>query len=186
MRIVLATLTAAIAVTSAHAAGGGAAFPPFDSSTFAGQLFWLAVTFGLLYFLMSRIALPRIGEVIETRRATIEGNLRAAEQAQKEAEAAAAQHEKALAEAKANAQGIANEAKARSAREADQKRQGVEKDLSDRMIAAEKSIAATKSAAMANVADIAREAASAMVEQLSGRKPESAVIAKALGAAERE
>ena len=46
----------------------GKGFPPFDAHTFASQLFWLALAFIALYLLMSRIALPRIGSILEARR----------------------------------------------------------------------------------------------------------------------
>ncbi len=50
----------------------GSAFPPFDTSNFAPQLIWLALVFTLLYVLMSRVALPRVGKILTTRRTTID------------------------------------------------------------------------------------------------------------------
>ena len=55
--------------------GEKAAFPPFDVATFAGQLFWLAITFAALYWLMSTIALPRVGAILEERASTIARDL---------------------------------------------------------------------------------------------------------------
>ena len=54
---------------------GSAAFPPFESSTYLSQIFWLVIIFGLLYWLMSTIALPRVGAILENRRNRIEGDL---------------------------------------------------------------------------------------------------------------
>ena len=65
------------AAETAHAEGGGT-FPPFDASTFAGQIFWLVITFGFLYYLMSKIALPRVSEILETREIKIDGDLKSA------------------------------------------------------------------------------------------------------------
>lgn len=176
-----------LATTAAPAfAAGGSKFPPFDSSTFAGQLFWLAITFGALYLLMSRVALPRIGAIISAREGTIESALAEAAAAQKASEAEAAALEQALAKAKANAQGIAAEARAKSTREIDAKRHAVEQDLSAKMVTAEASIAATKAKAMANVEDIAKEAVSAMVETLTGKAPTAPAITKAVNAARGE
>lgn len=181
MRLVLMMMIAGSLASPALAAGGESAhrFPPFDSSTFAGQLFWLAITFGALYMLMSRVALPRIGSIIEDRRATIDAALRDASQAQTEAEAQATALEQAMAKARANAQSIATEARDKSSREIEATRVGVEKDLSAKLQAAEARIAETKTKAMANVEGIAEGAVSAIIEQLGG-KSTSAAIAKAI------
>jgi F-type H+-transporting ATPase subunit b len=182
MRLIVTPFIVASTSLPALAAEGGA-FPPFDSSTFVGQLFWLAITFGTLYVLMSRIALPRITSILDARQTTIETALTAASDAQKAAEAEALALEQALAKAKTNAQGIASEARSKSAKEIDAKRHAVEQELSGKMVAAEASITATKAKAMANVEDIAKEAVSAMIEQLTGKAPTAAAIAKALAPA---
>ena len=51
-----------------HDAGGHASFPPFESSTFPSQLLWLVITFGALYYFMSKRLLPQVGAVIESRK----------------------------------------------------------------------------------------------------------------------
>ena len=183
MRLIVTPFIVALTATSAFAAEGGG-FPPFDSSTFAGQLFWLTITFGTLYLLMSRVALPRIASILGARQSTIETALTAASSAQKAAEAEALALEQALAKAKTNAQAIAIEARSRSAKEIDAKRHVVESELSARMIAAETEITATKAKAMANVEDIARDAVSAIIEQLTGKAPTAAEIARALAPAD--
>ena len=170
-------------IGAAYAAGApeaGGVFPPFDASTFAGQLFWLAVTFGLTYILMSRIALPRVAEIIADRRAKIESDLNLAAQAQKSAEDAAKAFEANIAQAKANAQGIAQSARDAASKEADARRHQVETDLSAKMMKAEQTIAATKAKAMANVEGIASDAAAAIVERLTGAVPKAADVAGAL------
>ena len=85
----------------------GRGFPPFDSTTFASQLLWLALTFIALYLLMSRLALPRIGAILETRRQRVEGDLAEAQRLKDQSDAAIAAHEKALAEARGRAQALA-------------------------------------------------------------------------------
>ncbi|MCZ8375958.1 MAG: F0F1 ATP synthase subunit B' [Beijerinckiaceae bacterium] len=186
MRRFLATalfLSSALPVLAAETKGG---FPPFNASTFAGQLFWLALTFGTLYLLMSRVALPRVGAILAEREATIESSLAQASKAQAAAEAEAQGLEQALAKAKANAQAIAQEARTKSAREIDAKRSAVEKDLAAKMVAAEASINETKTKAMGNVEDIAKDAVSAIIEQLSGKAPTAAAVTKAINAARGE
>ena len=70
-----------MAETTAHteAPAGHAKFPPFDSEQFPSQLVWLAISFVLLYVLMSRIALPRIGDIMAARSKVISDDLAAAE-----------------------------------------------------------------------------------------------------------
>ncbi|HEY8580860.1 MAG TPA: F0F1 ATP synthase subunit B', partial [Beijerinckiaceae bacterium] len=97
-------ISEAVAATAAPAAGAARVFPPFDTATFAGQLFWLAIIFGGLYYVMSRVALPRVAAILENRQSRIAGDLEAASAAQKSADEAGAASEKTLADAKANAQ----------------------------------------------------------------------------------
>ena len=131
--------------THTEAPGGGhKTFPPFASETFTSQLIWLALAFVALYLLMSRIALPRVGGILQARRERIAGDLAEAERHRQESEAAAAAYEQALADARGRAQGIANEARDRLTAEAEQRRHALEAELNDTLAQAEKTIAATK------------------------------------------
>jgi F-type H+-transporting ATPase subunit b len=143
-------------------------FPPFDPASFGGQLLWLAITFAALYFLMSRVALPRIGSILETRRTRIEGDLKEAERLRQETEKAAAAYEAALAEARKNAHGIAEETRAGIKADIDGRRADVEAGLSKRVAEAEARIQSDKNAALANVGSIAAETAQALVAKISG------------------
>lgn len=157
------------ATTEAH--GGDHAsdvFPPFDPATFPSQLLWLALSFAALYLLMSKVALPKVGSTIDKRQATIAADIAAADADRQKTDAAIASYEKALAEAKAKAQGIA--AQARDTLNADlaAKRKAVEADLSAKVTTAEARIAETKNAALAHVDEIAAETAQAVVSQIAG------------------
>lgn len=177
-----AVVLAPAAALAATAQSGGSSFPPFDSRTFGSQLFWLALTFGAVYLLMRNVALPRIASVLETREATIAKALQDAADAQAEAEKASAAQEAALAKARAEAEAIGRAAKEAGAKENDARRATVEADLNARMVAAERDITAAKAAAMQNVETIATEAATAIVEQLSGKAPAEADVRAALAA----
>jgi F-type H+-transporting ATPase subunit b len=163
----LAAEESSVDVLDAHAER----FPPFDGRTFSGQLFWLAIAFGSLYWLMSRIALPRIGGIIEERRAKIAADLDTATLMQKKAADAQSDYEMALAKAKANAQTIAQQAKDAANKQAEAKRHAVESELSSKIAASEASISAATQAAMSNVGSIATEAANAIVQRLTGITP---------------
>src|SRR5262245_43416790 len=98
------------------------AFPPLDPSSFVPQLFWLALAFGLLYVLLKRMALPRVGEVIEERRERIDRDIAKAESLKVETEQALANYERALGEARAKASGIAKDMHAALTAEVDAER----------------------------------------------------------------
>jgi F-type H+-transporting ATPase subunit b len=168
--------------TTQDAGGHNAGFPPFNAQTFPSQLLWFVLAFGALYLLMSRIALPRVGAILENRQSRISGDLDSAAAMQKQADDAGKAYEKTLAEAKASAQALGQEATAKAAAEADVKRKLVETDLNAKLAAAETQIAATKAQAMANVDGIARDTAAAIVQQLTGKAASADVIAQAVAA----
>src|SRR5438876_8609365 len=100
------------AATGAHTeepGGHKGAFPPFQKETYASQIVWLVITFVALYLLISRIAVPRIGGIIEAREKRIAGDLAEAQGLKAESEAALATYEKALADARGRAQAIGSE-----------------------------------------------------------------------------
>lgn len=165
-----------------EAPGGGheGAFPPFDSTHFMSQLIWLAITFGLLYYLMSKVALPRIAGILKDRGDKISSDLGAAKAAQGKAEAAQAEHDKTLADAKAKAQALGQDAHQQLSAEADVKRKALEAELNVKMAAADAQIGEMKAKAMANVDGIARDAAAAIIEQITGKAADPQKIATAL------
>ncbi len=170
--------------TTAHPAEGGhGAFPPFQSETFASQLVWLAIAFVLLYVLMSKLALPRIASIIEGRQKKIEGDLAEAGLLKTQSDDAMAAYEKALADARARAQSIANDTRDKQAASAADRRKTLEDELNHKLLEAEKTIAATKQAAMSNVRAIAEDATRAIVERLIGSAPSEKAVADAVTAA---
>ena len=144
------------------------AFPPFDSSTFPSQLLWLAITFGLLYYLMAKVALPRIAGILEDRRDRIASDLDMAERLKQELEDALASYEKALAGARAKAFTIAETARTEAKAAADARRAESEADLNKQLAVAEKRIGDIKSKALSDVGAIAGEATEAIVASLIG------------------
>ena len=173
----MATTTTGTGAPGGHGPGP---FPPFQKDTFASQLFWLALLFVLLYVLMSKVALPRVGSILQARRDRIAGDLVEAQRFKDESEAAMAAYEKALADARSRAQMIATEIRDKLAAEAETKRKMLEAELNAKLAEAERTIAATKLSAMANVRSVAAEAAAAIVERLIGTRPPEAAVAQAV------
>ena len=120
------TTTAHTEAPGGHAKGP---FPPFDPAVFAPQLIWLALVFGALYLLMSRIALPRIENILEARRARIAADVDEAAAMQAKAQAAGASYEKTLADAKAQAQASAQATRDKLAADSAAKRKTLAEDI---------------------------------------------------------
>jgi F-type H+-transporting ATPase subunit b len=175
----IATTTTA---TQVPPKGPEAAFPPFDASGFSAQLIWLALTFGFLYFALSRALLPRIADVMNARQDGISRDLAKAEQLKTETEQALASYEKALADAKSKAGEIARATRDSLAAETERERLAVERQIATQVAAAEKRIADSKTKAMASVGDIATETVSAIVGKLTGADLSKADAAKAIAA----
>jgi F-type H+-transporting ATPase subunit b len=158
--------------------GGG--FPPFNAHSFPSQLVWLVIAFVLLYALMAKWALPQVARVIEGRQKAIADDVAEAGRLKHQSDEAVAAYEKALADARARAQTIANETREKQAAAAAATRKKVEDELNAKLAEAEKTIAATKQAAMSNVRAIAEDAAGAIVERLIGAAPSQKAVADAV------
>lgn len=184
-------ISSAIAATqevASHGAEHGeksGVFPPFDPATFSSQLFWLAISFGFFYLFMARAVLPRIGNILEVRRDRISDDLVEAQRLKEETDASIAAYEHELAEARQKAHGIALEASDKAKAAADNEREKVEADLSQKLAEAEARVGKIRDAAMSQVATIAGDTTEAIVSQLIGNKITKAEITKAITAASK-
>ena len=154
--------------------------PQLDFSTWPSQIIWLIITFGFLYAIIVKFALPKIGGTIELRRDRIASDLDEAQRLKAESEKALADYETALGEAKARAHAIAQETRDKLAAEMDAERAKLDAELDERLKKAEAQITKTKQDAMANVSLIAEETAGAIVNQLIGVSPKAADLKKAI------
>jgi F-type H+-transporting ATPase subunit b len=155
-------------------------FPPFQGETFASQLVWLAIAFVVLYALVAKVALPRVGGIFAARRERVDSDVGEARRLREEADAALAAYEKALADAHGRGRSIASETHTRLVAEGEARRKALEAELNGKLAEAEKAIAATKQAAMTNVRSIAADAAAAIVERLIGSTPPEPTVAAAV------
>lgn len=160
--------------------------PQLDVTTFAPQIVWLVITFLVMYFLMAKVALPRIAQVLDERQTRIDDNLEKAAALKKEAEEAAAAYESSLAEARAKAQdavkAVLDAANAAQAKAQDE----LAAKLNAELEAAEARIAEAKDKALANIKEVSGDVAKATVAKLSGVDVDDAAVeaavTKAMGA----
>lgn len=165
-----------------HDAGHAKVFPPLDPSTFAPQLIWLVIAFTALYLLLSKFALPRVGEVIEERAHRIKRDLDTAERLKDDTQKALKAYEKSLADARANASGIAKDTRERLGGESGKEKVVIDKQIAAKLADAEKRITATKLKALASVSEVAADTAGAVVKQLIGADVTADEVKRALAA----
>jgi F-type H+-transporting ATPase subunit b len=154
--------------------------PQLDISTWPPQLFWLAVTFFALYFVISRVAIPRTGGVIALRKSTIDGDLARAQNLKAETENAVRSYEAALADARAKANAIATENRNTLNAEIEAERAKLDAALGAKIATAEKKVAASRDKALRDVGDMAADIASQIVQQLTGAKVTKAAASAAV------
>ena len=169
---------------AAHGAepAASAVFPPFDTSTFASQLFWLVIAFGITYYVISKIAGPRISGLLEDRHDRIASDIAEAERLKRETDEAITTYETALADARAKAQAMASETRDRLTAETTAKREASEAALNAKLAEAETRIASIKTEALSQVDTIASDAAEAIMAKLAPKAPSKADVTRAIGA----
>lgn len=172
---------------AAHAgeAAAKAGLPQMDVSTFPSQLFWLALTFGFLYWLMSTIVLPRLGGAIEERRDRIADDFDQAAEFRRQAEDAQKAYESDLADAKARARAIAAEKRSELDEELAERHREADAQSAAAIEAAEARIKAMHADKTAKVREAAAETARAVVEALIDEKPTAEAVEAAIARATR-
>ena len=170
--------------TTAHteADAHGRAFPPFQKDTFASQLVSLLIAFVALYLIVSRIALPRVGSVLDERQNTMEGDLTDAQKLKDASDGELKAYESELASARSRAQAIGADTREKLNAASEAERKTLEERLSVKLAEAEKTIASTREAAMRNVRGIAADAAAAIVQRLTGLAPDGKSVESAVDA----
>jgi F-type H+-transporting ATPase subunit b len=144
------------------------AFAPLDPNTFPSQLLWVAISFGVLYLLVRRVILPRVGEVVEDRRNQIERDLRLTEKIKSEAATALDNYNLALANGRSKANDIAMGMRQQLEVEANRERERIEGQIAAMVSEAENHITAAKSKAIASIDEIAIDVARTVVSRLIG------------------
>lgn len=169
------------ALEAGQGAGQGAGMPQLDVSTFDNQIFWLVVALVAIYFILTKVALPRLSSVIAERQGTLTNDLAAAEDLKRQAAQAEESYNKALADARAEAQQIAQET-----RDEIQAQLQVEIDKADAEIAAKTAestarIAEVEAGAVATAEEVARDVAAEIVRALApGQDIDTGALATAV------
>ncbi|MGH7046174.1 MAG: F0F1 ATP synthase subunit B' [Stellaceae bacterium] len=154
--------------------------PQLDATTFVPQLFWLAVTFIVLYLLMQFVALPQVGAVIAARRQRLDNDLARAAAIRNEAEAVLAAYEASLAMARAQAHDAIRASVEQAAAEAAARQHQLRGALAEQTAAAERQIAAAKERAFSEIRGIAVEVARSVAQKLTDTETDEAAVSAAV------
>ena len=161
---------------SAKAAGAG--LPQLDISTWPSQLFWLVVLFTAGYILMAKFVTPRIGTVLEERRAKLDDDLGKARVASEDAARIRAEYEANLDAARSTAAEIAKQAAAEVVKKAEAGDAKIAKKLAEKVAKAEVKLATARNDALVNLNNVAAEAALSAVVKLADIKITKAEVSK--------
>ena len=174
-----------LASDAAEAGKGSGGLPQLNFDTFPTQIFWLVVGIVVLFWLMSKVALPRIASVLEERADAIASDLDQAEEYKRKAEEAEAAYEQALADARAKAQEIAAETRAEIQKDVDAAMAKADAEIAARAAEGEKRIAEIRDGAMASVEEVASDTAQAVLEavmpDMADAKAVKAAVANRMG-----
>lgn len=142
--------------------------PQLDASTFVSQLFWLAITFIGLFWVMSKIVIPRIADVLQDRQERIDDDLEKAGALRNEAAGVLEAYEKTVADGRARAQAILREAALQNDKLAAERQTALGEQLARQASDAEARINAARDEALANIRTVAAETAQAAALRISG------------------
>jgi len=165
------------AAETAPAAGEAAGLPQLDFTTWPNQIFWLVVALVALYLILSRVALPRIAGILSDRQETITNDIATAEELKMKAREAEAAYEKALADARAEANRIAQQTRARIQGELDEAMADADARIAEKTAESQRRIEEIRDGAMESVDAVARDTASALVAALGAQADENRIAA---------
>jgi F-type H+-transporting ATPase subunit b len=178
----IAALAAAGSLSASPVLAGGMPQLDFANPLTISQVVWGAIIFIVLYIILSRFALPKVAEVLETRASLIAGHLEAARVSKEQADSGMTEAAAAIAKARAEAQAAVNqaldEAKSAAAAQADMLNQ----QLDVRLRSAEAQINAARTQAMGALRQVASDTAAEVVSRLTGARPDSARVENTVGA----
>jgi len=171
------------AAEAAHDAAGAAGMPQLDFSTFPNQIFWLVVTMLAIYFIVSRVAMPRIGGVMADRASVVQNDLDEAANLGRKAKEAEAAYQQALADARAEAQRIAGETRAAIQKEIDAAIAKADAEIAAKAAESEARIAEIRETATRSVEEVAAETGAAIVAALMPDAADDAAVKAAVASA---
>ena len=159
----------------AEHAASAPGMPQLNFDHWGNQIFWLIVALVVIYFILSRVALPRIGAVLAERAGTITNDIAAADELKQKAVEAEAAYDKALADARVEAGRIVAEARAEIQADLDRATAKADAEISAKAAEGEKAIAAIRATSLENIEIVAKDTAAAVIASLGFTADDKAI-----------
>ena len=159
--------------TFAAESGG---MPQLNPEFWVSQIFWLTITFGILYIVLSKLILPKISANLEIRKAQILENIEAAEKQREESELKIKEYEEIVQNSKNQAKNYINQAKEKVLKDINLKKETLDKNLNEEIKKAESEITNFKSKAPEKINKIAAETSADIIQQLIGTEVNNSSI----------
>ncbi len=169
----------AVGVDGHDMATSAPGMPQLDFSTWSNQIFWLVVALVVIYFVLSRVALPRIAAVLAERQGTITNDIARAEDLKRQADEAEAAYDQALKDARAEAQAISQRTREEVKAQVAEATAAADARIAEKTAEADKAISEIRASALENVEVVAKDTAEALVAALGG-SADSATISDAV------
>jgi F-type H+-transporting ATPase subunit b len=150
--------------------------PQLDTEFWISQIFWLAITFSILFVLLSKFILPKISANLETRKSLILENISTAEKRREESESKIKEYNEIIKKSKNEAKNLMNQAKKKLMKDINQKKETLEKDLTNEIQKVEIEIQEFRNKAPEKINKIAVETSTDLLQQLIGADVNSSSI----------
>ena len=150
--------------------------PQLNPEFWISQIFWLTLTFGILYVVLSKLILPKISSNLELRKSQIQENIEAAEKQRESSETKLKEYDEIIQKSKLEAKNIFKEAREKALKDINSKKEILDKQIDEEISNAEKEIEALKKSAAEKINKIAKETSSDLVKKLIGAEVNSSSI----------
>ena len=150
--------------------------PQLNPEFWISQIFWLTLTFGILYIILSKLILPKISDNLESRKSKILENIEAAEKQRENSEEKLKEYEEIVSKSKMEAKSIFNQAREKALKDISAKKEVLDKQIDEEISKAEQEIKELQSGAAEKINKIAIETSSELIQKLIGAEVNNSSI----------
>jgi len=174
--VILLFVTCFACFNTVFAAESGG-MPQLNPEFWISQIFWLIITFGILFIILTKVILPKISDNLETRKSQILENIETADKQKEESQKKIDEYEKIILDSKLKAKSYFNEAREKILNDINKKRAALEKDLDEEIDEVEKELSDLKNKSGEKINKIAAETSAELIKELIGEEVNSSSIA---------